>query len=170
MEVWRDIPGYEGVYQVSDMGRVKSLERVIMRSNGIPRLIRERMLALSPSNKQGHLSANLSVDGVLRPRKVHSLVMLAFVGPRPAGCEIRHLNSNHTDNRLCNLSYGTKSENMIDAAKLQRCSHQKLTPRQVEEIRERLRTGEPQSYIAKEYGITQTAVSNIKMRKSYAWL
>lgn len=103
-EEWRPVPGFQGRYEVSDLGRIRSLLR-----GGDPRPISQR------PGWNGYPSARLSVgDGRERGLYVHTLVMLAFVGPRPAGMETRHLNGDRTDARLVNLAYGTHSENMQD--------------------------------------------------------
>lgn len=103
-EVWRPIPGYERTYQVSDLGRVRSLKRATT-SGGIRKL---------RVNRHGYVDVNLSQGNSTRTFTVHCLVMLAFVGERPDGYEIRHLNGEPTDNRLVNLAYGTATENRID--------------------------------------------------------
>jgi hypothetical protein len=111
-EVWKDIPGYEGRYQVSDLGRVRSLDhRVRLVSQGVEttRLSPGKILRPGPS-PTGHLSVSL---GKGNSKGVHTLVLLAFVGPRPEGQESLHLNHTPADNRLVNLRYGTRSENVL---------------------------------------------------------
>ena len=101
-EVWKAIPGYEGRYEVSDQGRVKSYRRGYVSG----RILKPgRMPA-------GHLSVAL---GRGNSQCVHKLVLLTFVGPPPARHECLHINGIPSDNRLCNLRWGTRSENMRDA-------------------------------------------------------
>jgi len=110
-EVWKDIPGYEGRYQVSDQGRVRSLDhRVRLVSQGVEttRLVPGKILRPGPSSS-GHLSVSL---GKGNSKGVHTLVLLAFVGPPPEGHESLHLNHTPSDNRKVNLRYGTRSENV----------------------------------------------------------
>lgn len=114
-ERWAPIPGYEGYYDVSDMGRVKSLARVVVRNNGWLLPVRERILAGGISD--GYHTVILARNGAKRNTATHRAVMLAFVGPRPDGMCIRHLNGNSTDNRLSNLTYGTPAENSQDSIK-----------------------------------------------------
>lgn len=109
-ERWVPIPGYEGRYEISNQGRVKSLHRVIIRADGIPRTIRERIL--KPSTTKHNEYARVNIAG--KPRKIHQLVMLAFVGPLPGRMVTRHLNGDAFDNRLENLAYGTHAENSAD--------------------------------------------------------
>jgi len=100
-EVWKAIPGYEGQYEVSDQGNVRTFRRG---ANG--RLMKPGRMT------QGHLSVAL---GRRNSQCVHKLVLLAFVGPAPEKYECRHLNGNPADNRLENLCWGTRSENIKDA-------------------------------------------------------
>ncbi len=105
-ERWLPLPGYEGIYDVSDQGRVRSWAP--WRSQPVPRI---RSQYLRPD---GHKGLALCNDGVQISAKVHQLVLLAFVGPRPEGMEIRHLDGDPINNVLSNLVYGTHSENMFD--------------------------------------------------------
>ena len=110
-ENWKDIPGFEGRYQASDAGRVRSVDRrVRLVAHGVEttRLARGRILRPAPS-RSGHLSVVL---GRSNTRGVHTLVMRAFVGEPPEGNEVLHLDHNPTNNALANLRYGTRSENM----------------------------------------------------------
>lgn len=104
VEEWRPVPGYERTYEVSSLGRVRSLRRTTT-----PGGIRKLRL-----NTHGYVDVNLSQDNRVVTHRVHKLVMLAFCGPRPDGHEVRHLNGDPTDNRRENLAYGTVSENRLD--------------------------------------------------------
>lgn len=107
-ERWRPVLGYEGLYEVSDRGNVRSLTRRL--SNG--RLWRGRPVALIRRAKSGHMFVNLNMPRKFRA--VHALVLEAFVGPRPAGMHGLHWNDVPNDNRLENLRWGTPSENKYD--------------------------------------------------------
>lgn len=108
-EQWKPIVGYEGSYEVSDMGRVRSLDRTVLRS-GHEMKIRGRMLKPFRTCSSGHQSVALSRNKFL----VHRLVMAAFVGPCEDGDVVCHNNGDPTDNRLSNLRYDTQSGNMYD--------------------------------------------------------
>lgn len=116
-EEWRAVVGYEGLYEVSNLGRVKSLERRMVRTNGTPHLIRERLLKLSVP-RLGHVRVTLYKlgGGLKKSRKlqVHRMVLEAFVGPCPEGMEALHWNDTPGENYLTNLRWGTPSENRHD--------------------------------------------------------
>ena len=105
----RDIPGYPG-YAVTLDGRVWSKPRKDSRG-----CKQGGFWMKSGIRPDGHLDVHLRVAGRYRIRKVHRLVLEAFVGPCPAGMECRHLNGNPSDNRVENLAWGTRSENCQDA-------------------------------------------------------
>lgn len=111
MEQWKDIPGYEGRYQVSDHGNVRSLPhrvRLVAHGKETTRLSPGR--PLRPGRRpSGHTTVSL---GRGKSVGVHQLVMLAFVGPCPDGCEVLHLDHNPANNGAANLRYGTRSENL----------------------------------------------------------
>jgi hypothetical protein len=116
-EAWRPIPGFEGLYEVSDVGRVRSVDRVLTYADGRRRRYPECILRPAPGS-HGYLSVVLCRDGKQRSHCVHALVALAFVGPRPdgpEGDEIRHRDGDHLNNRPGNLAYGTRRENADDA-------------------------------------------------------
>jgi NUMOD4 motif/HNH endonuclease len=121
---WKPIPGWDELYEVSDDGRVRSLDRTIIVPNphGVlaPREYKGRDLQLFATGK-GYPSVKLSRPGQ-RPVTVyvHEAVMTAFVGPRPADFETCHGNGIPSDNRLCNLRYDTRKANAQD-----RVRHQK---------------------------------------------
>lgn len=114
-ERWLPIPGYEGHYEVSDQGQVRS------RKYG-----RCRVLHVYPDTG-GYPHLGLHLDGVKLAWCVHRLVMLAFVGPRPSHLEIRHLDGDVGNARLDNLTYGTKSENAQDTLRHGNNWHKKKT-------------------------------------------
>lgn len=112
-EEWRDIPGYEGYYQVSSRGRVRGVTRAVEYIDGRRRMVCG-IIRKVYIKRGGYPQTSLRKDGKGRSWDVHTLVALAFIGPRPEGMEVRHLNGNPADNRPENLRYGTSSENSYD--------------------------------------------------------
>ncbi len=117
-EHWLVIPGWEGFYEVSDLGRVRSMDRTLLVTigQGGTYMTRRRgqILRQTPGTK-GYLGVHLNNAPHRRCRKeTHTLVLAAFAGPLPDGVERLHSNGNQTDNRLTNLRYGTHAENMAD--------------------------------------------------------
>ena len=105
-EEWRDVVGYEGLYQVSSEGRVKSLER----KDCLGRTIRERILK-PRTDRYGYLVVNLCDGGKRKHFFVHRLVCQAFHDNLDNKPEVNHVNEDKTDNRACNLEWSTRREN-----------------------------------------------------------
>lgn len=111
-ERWLPVVGYEGYYEVSDLGRVRSVERLVIRGNA-PMRVRERIRRCH-TGKDGRMDVVLSRGGVNRTLLVHRLVLAAFVGPQPEEQEGCHWNGDASDNRLENLRWDTRSGNRLD--------------------------------------------------------
>ena len=112
-ESWQPVPGYEGLYEVSDQGRVRSLDRVLSfegRWGTTTRQVKGRVLRPGPG-RADRLQVNLSKENVSWVVPIHKLVTLVFIGPRPEGHDIDHINGDFRDNRLVNLEYVTHQEN-----------------------------------------------------------
>lgn len=120
-EYWKPIKGYEGLYQVSNFGRVKSLQRIVNNGNNSVRIIKERILK-NQMDKDGYYVVNLHKTNKSKTFRVHRLVAEAFI-PNPDNLpEINHKDenklNNHVDNleycdRVYNINYGTHNERMI---------------------------------------------------------
>lgn len=108
---WKDIEGYEGYYQVSNTGEVRSLDRVVYKSNGVAQPRCGRVLP-HKENKDGYRIARLSKDGSRRSFHVHSLVAHAFVPGYFEGAEVNHKDYNRTNNVPDNLEWVTHDENI----------------------------------------------------------
>lgn len=115
-ERWLPVPGWEDLYEVSDQGQVRSLDRMVRTHHDGRRLYPGRTLKPQPASKYGHLKVGFTREGSkVYWFQIHQLVMRAFVGACPEGQEVRHLDSVPWNNRLDNLAYGTKAENTRDS-------------------------------------------------------
>lgn len=113
IERWLPVVGYEGLYEVSNMGRVRGVDRLEVTKAGYTRQRRGKVRSLK-QNRDGYMVVMLSREGKRRTVKVHRLVLEAFVGPCPEGHEACHYNDDPADNRLQNLRWDTRSENLLD--------------------------------------------------------
>lgn len=108
-EIWKDVVGYEGIYQVSDLGRVKTLGRIMLTKYGMPVTVKERIRVTS-FKKKGYEKVVLCNNQARKTFAVHRLVMTAFIGL--SNLHIDHINGIKRDNRLLNLRYCTNHENI----------------------------------------------------------
>ena len=111
METWKNIKGYEGLYQVSNMGRVKGLERKVRHWRGGERIQKERILK-PIADRCGYQVVNLHTGGKQKKFAVHRLVCEAFCENPENKPEVNHINENKTDNRASNLEWCTRIENV----------------------------------------------------------
>lgn len=127
MELWRDIRGYEGLYQVSNYGRVKSLDRMVKGRCGGLQLKRGKIMILEKS-RNGYIRVSLKKDGRYKHHSVHRLVYGAFIGEIPDGMQVNHINEKKEDNRLENLNLMTPKENINWGTGHERCIVQQCFP------------------------------------------
>ena len=175
-EIWKDVPGHR-YYQVSNLGQVRSLPRPnsTRSRKGKPFIRFFKGKILKPWNYNGtYRQVSLGRHVV---QSVHSLVLLAFIGPCPDGMECRHLDGDPSNNRLGNLRWGTPQENWedkrrhgtVNVLRGEDCPYSKLTEGVVREIRRRYRRysrgDDSQVGLAKEFGLHQGTVSEIITRK-----
>lgn len=113
-EIWKDVRGYEGLYQVSNLGRVKSLERQVKLRQYTKNLPEKNMkLTL---NKRGYLYVHLCKNGKYQGYRVHRLVAMAFI-PNPHNKpQVNHIDRNVLNNSVDNLEWCTNAENMKHAS------------------------------------------------------
>lgn len=164
-ERWRDIEGYEGLYEVSDLGRVRSMDRIVAHPMG-PTRLKGRMMRAWQDNK-GYPMVILYRDGTRRSTKVHAIVAAAFLGPRPPQHEVCHVDGTRTNNRVSNLRYDTRYENGRDT--LAHGTRNKIDPDgNGKQIREMVAAGMSQRAIAAVIGCSQPAVSYFLLGQTHA--
>lgn len=122
-EKWLPVEGFEGLYEVSNFGRVKALERLVMNNGGLQRK-HERIL--KPNTLGGHCSVVLCKDGKTYPRLVHRLVAIAFI-PNPDGKPVvDHIDTDPTNNNVNNLRWATVQENCLNPITRKKASASKM--------------------------------------------
>ena len=109
-EIWKDINGFEGLYQVSNLGRVKSPQKIVYRKTGGYNVYKERIIA-QETVKGGYYRVHLFKNGKGSHLLVHRLVYAAFCGEIPPGTQVNHINEDKSDNRLENLNLMTPKDN-----------------------------------------------------------
>ena len=112
-EIWKPIPGFNDWYEASSLGRIRSKPRVIHQSNGNKQ--HRKGAILKPGTNKGYKMVVLCADGKRKSVTVHSVVALAFLGPRGPGIQVRHKDGTRDNNKVSNLEYGTRSENTKDS-------------------------------------------------------
>ncbi|TIW21213.1 MAG: hypothetical protein E5V63_29885 [Mesorhizobium sp.] len=157
-EKWLPVVGFEGLYEVSDLGRIRSLLHK-------GKWLRKQPLILSPGDVDGYENYILVKDGEKYNRKGHRLVIEAFVGPEPVGQpEVRHWDGTRNNNVPSNLCWGTRQENAEDMVRHGSAagalnSRAKLTESGVRKIRERYAAGGvSQRQLAKEYKVARCTI------------
>ena len=110
MEIWKDIKDYEGYYQVSNLGNVKSLRRTVSHKQSGTYTFKE--LILKPNKVKGdYLQVTLNKEGKRKSKYIHVLVMESFEGEKPLGYEVNHKDEDKSNNKYSNLEYLTFKEN-----------------------------------------------------------
>lgn len=177
METWKDVVGWEGLYQVSDLGRVKALPRSFVTRNKWGEMVKhlpERISKLNLAKGAPYLAVTLTHKGKIKRGIVHRLVCEAFHGPAPSpNHHCAHGDGKPLNNRADNLRWATVKENSEDTRKHgnmrlgERCNWSKLTADQVRAIRARAEAGETVKALALEYGLTPEGVRAIVKRKNW---
>jgi hypothetical protein len=171
LEIWRDINGYEGHYQVSNIGRVKSLARVVECRKNVLVNKKEKML-LDWNCGKGYRKVKLSKDSIEKSIRVHRLVAETFLGNPEAKSEVNHINGIKYDNRVENLEWCTSSENTKHALnnklkisqKGSEHGMSKLTEKDVLEIRE-IGRSKGLKEVSKIYKVSESLISNVLLNK-----
>jgi len=110
MEIWKDIKGYEGLYQVSNLGRVKSLQRYVTHNFGGKKIVRERILK-QIINGSGYYLVCLHILGKQKNHHIHRLLSDHFIPNPDNKPQVNHIDGNKLNNNIKNLEWATSSEN-----------------------------------------------------------
>lgn len=165
VEVWASVKVFEGQYEVSNIGNIRSIDRYVDHYKGGKRLYKGTSKNVR-LNRYGYLRCNLKDGGKRYDFSVHRLVALAFI-PNPENKEqVNHINGIKTDNRVENLEWCTSSENNIHATKY-RLVKTKLSDVQVLEI---FNSNLSYRKLAENYGVSNSIIWRIKNKKSYKHL
>lgn len=167
-EEWRDVPGYEGRYQASSLGRILSFAK-------------QAPLILKPKTSRDHyFRVILKVQGVQKTFLVHRLVLLTFSTPPSSRHQVNHINGDKSDNRLVNLEWVTPRENIKHSIEIlgnyniagrgEAHGGVKLTNEQVYEIRRLFNEGTSKTEISRRFGVARTTIYRIVYRINWTHL
>ena len=175
-ENWKQCKGFEGYYEVSDLGRVRTVARESVKSNGRKCIVKEKVL--SQANVRGYKKVTLKCDGVRKDMRVHRLIAMAFLDGEKE--MVNHIDGDKTNNTLSNLEWATRSENELHAYSTELKKSTELHKSRTSEANKARRTlsddtiryirsSELSQYkLADELGISRASVGLIKQRKRYA--
>lgn len=169
IEEWRPVVGFEGLYSISSLGRVRSEPRVVIRK-GHSLTIHGR-IRTAPLNRNGYPAIQLWRGNNNSHFEVHVLVAAAFIGPRPAGMQILHEDGVRTNARVNNLSYGTPQQNFADSVRhgtdtrAERNHLARLSNADALKIRNSTARNVD---LAKAFGVAQQTICNIRKGRRYA--
>ncbi|MBT2244586.1 HNH endonuclease [Sphingobium sp. BHU LFT2] len=165
-EEWRSIKGYEGFYEISNLGRLRSLDRV---SSGRRR--KGQLMNPSPSSA-GYLMTVFCRNGLQTGAYIHHLVAEAFIGMRPDGYDVCHNDGDRLNNRADNLRYDTRAGNFADKRKhgTSRYNPNTLTAEIVRVIKAGLKAGRKGAELAREFGVTPPTISHIKTGHTWSYV
>lgn len=175
MEEWRPIPSAAG-YEVSSLGRIRSVERTVITSKGHARRYKSRPISASSFNQYGHAKFMAHDHGQTRPVYVHQAIAEAFIGSCPEGMLATHRDGCPEHNLLGNIRYATPTENQADRRRHgthlegERHPMSKLRLSQVQEIRRRVAAGEPKQLIAESFQISRGYLNELVGRRRWAWV
>lgn len=176
-EIFKDIPGYKDIYKVSNLGNVKSVDRLVNAKGNVKRLQKGRLLK-PQLTYVGYYRVELSKKGTRKKHSIHRLVALAFIPNPDNKPTVNHIDKCRINNRVDNLEWATSKEqiehsyNEITANQKRGEEHpcNKLTEQQVLEIGEALSKGVKAKGLAKQYNVCAVSISDIKNRCTWKHL
>jgi len=175
VEEWLDVIGYEGFYQVSNLGRVRSVDRSIVRKNGKIFYKKGRVLKQTLDSHYPRFQVSLCKNGVENLVRVHTLVASAFLGSPPKGLIVCHGTKGSLCNEIANLYYGTHETNSKDKVRDgtsnrgEKHHKVKLTEKDVIAIRVNKESLSDQCW-AERLNVSRRAVNAAKNGQTWSWL
>ncbi|MEK5104348.1 NUMOD4 domain-containing protein [Cytobacillus sp. FSL M8-0252] len=179
MEIWKNVTGFEGLYQVSNIGRVKSLGRYRERKDGLLIKVKEKVLMVRTDSK-GYEKVDLTKGGKRKTVLVHRVVAQAFIPNSNNKPQVNHKDGNKKNNKVSNLEWNTISENIKHAhetglinsslLKGEENINAKLSEMQIRYIRENYIPKDREfgtRALSKQYGVSQNAISKIVNYKTW---
>lgn len=174
-EKWCDIENYQGYYQISSFGRVRSINRYITRIDGRVCFIPSRILKPFQGKTCNYLCVQLCKDNVTEKFMIHRLVAKAFLGLKDKSTlEVNHINGNRHDNTVDNLELVTHQQNINHSISHflkndygEKSTNSKLSNNQAEEIRQKWFDGVKQVDLANEYNVSKQTICKIVHYKAY---
>lgn len=178
IETWRPVVGYEGLYEVSNKGRIKILERKIICKNGHTYIKREKIAKMQKNALNFYIYVGLSKNNIRKNVRVHRIVATAFLKKEKHKNYVNHLNGKKDDNRSENLEWCTSSENAIHAHKNNLINiavgeglpQAKLKEKEVIEIKKMLELKTSLVSIAKKYNVGISTIMDIKAKRTWKHL
>jgi hypothetical protein len=172
-EIWKDVVNYEDTYMVSSYGAMKSKERIIKRKNNANYLQKESII--SGTEYHGYIKTTLRKNGIKKDKFIHCLIAESFLGIKPNGMEVCHNDGNRKNNRLDNLRYGTRSDNVRDAIKhgthftpFRTKGTERSYAKLNDEIVRYIKISTETTYkLAKKFNVSKWAISNV--RNNISW-
>lgn len=161
IEIWKDVVGYEGIYQISNLGNVKRIK--LARGSSLNKIMK------AAPNRDGYPRLSLCRDNKPNQLLVHRLVAAAFLGKEPEGCEVNHIDGNPGNPRVDNLEYVTSKENSQHATRMglmpfgTRRPIAKLNDDFVREIRKA--KGSTHKELALQYGVSRRTIGDVINRR-----
>ena len=178
MEIWKDIPGYEGLYQASTLGNIRSLDKIVPKWNKpYKRKVKGKILKKNLING-GYLAISLHKNKEQKSYKISRLIAKTFI-PNPNNKpEVNHINSIRTDDRVSNLEWCTRSENMLHSYKYgnntqvgSNNASSKLTDEKVIKMRSMYKTKKyKQKELAKIFNVSKITAHNVLRHKTWTHL
>lgn len=171
-EIWKDVPGFEQQYQVSNFGHICGKSRTVNVNGGS--WVKPSQIMKNGITSHGYPHITLCISGKKHTCLVHRLVMWAFVGPQEKGMEVNHIDGNKTNNHIANLEYLSRSDNTIHAfrtglmTRKRRLKNCKLTDEQVREIRRGYIMGEYNP--GKKFGYRRWRSILVAKGEMYSWV